>query len=1511
MSYSTYLSSFSPLGASAEIRESFRRYILSTFKTNSETYNQQLRELLSEDDSIVRGPFIQISHNFPTGSSIDELIDEGILSPEFRVMGYRPFMERRLYAHQEKAIRMVNAGRNVVISTGTGSGKTECFLIPILNHLMREKEAGILDSGVRVMLLYPLNALANDQLERMRDILENYPDITFGTFTGETEDTRAEADARDGGQVRRLENEIYDRESFRRSPPHILITNYAMLEHLLIKPSNNPLFGGTGENYWRLVILDEAHTYTGAKGSEVSLLLRRLKATLGTEDLNFILTSATLGSEADDAAVADFAAKLCSANFTESDVVRSETVPFERPAVPHQLDQNFYDDVASMVSDGRIDSDLGTYLSAKSGEDSRELLYDHVYADPVIHDIADELDEGILTVPELAERIDRTEQDVINIITTISATKKLGNRVFNARYHLFVKGLDGAYVTLKGSDKFFTRPRNSYVEDGREFRVFQISTCYNCGSIYLLGNISNKTFVQVSKHSEDYTGYEPYLLAEGQNIDDEYLKENKNSVYSLCSRCGRIAQGNSPGCSCGSEFSNRVIKVSENEKLCTCPVCGSRDTRRGLLRQLYLGNDASTSVIGSALFKELLQSRDSRFLAFSDSRQSAAFFAPYMEDTYTGILMKRVIYQAMTDNIDKLIDGVSFTRFLEMIRRVVGEDVLSDAQVVESLVRECSQNNSFRSLEYLGFLKFEYGYNKTGSEWHAAPMQEYGLNAEEVYGLINSLIKYVRDRRAVTMNSTDFKPYQYRRGFMIDGGKDVARFYNDDIRGYLEAILGSDRARPFAEKFLNLLYYDPTTKGHYLDLKCLKVSVPDHVFVCSKCKGRYPFTVDGRCIRCNNPTLERVEVNAVSHEMNGVLVPQNMDMDNHYVRTCIESPLRPFRIREHTAQLTTDKSRLYQRQFKEGTIDALSCSTTFEMGVDIGTLNSVFLRNVPPSPANYVQRAGRSGRGADASAFTVTFCREASHDANYFEHPEMMINGLVGVPMIKPNNPSIVLRHIYASALAHYWRLRGEYPKNASDFVEEFEGFKEYLESKPDELRDYLRKIVPADLLNADGIDVDNFGWLPSLIESNGTSQGRLDMAIGCYEDDSNDLSKPGTVLQSKATIKEKKKMMSALISAVNSMSTLERMDTLNFLSRYNIIPKYGFPVDVVPMVPASGHSDVELDRNLLMAISEFAPGSEVIADGRKFKSQYVTPIRNGRWLQYEYRKCQTCGKLTMIIDNFLKEDEDPRIAEKLSVCSCGESLANITIHRFIRPDMGFKFVDSDMSVSEKPVRTFSSGISFCDSYDNEESLHEIGTEVVQMISRDNSGLVAVNESNYLICERCGYAIRTSELSKKKGLSHKRPDERSCEGYNMRLPLGLGHTFRTDVLILRFMTHPCRDREAAISTLYALLEGFCRRFSIERSELGGCLDNVGGQYTFIIFDNTPGGSGYVRMFSDESTLMEGIREALNVVQNCKCGGSEGDSSCYSCLRNFNNQRHHNELVRGKALNYLRMLGIWS
>ena len=251
-------------------------------------------------------------------------------------------IDDRLYTHQERAIRATHVDSlNVVVATGTASGKTESFLYPILFELYRQHLAGELEEpGVRAMILYPMNALANDQRERLGAICRNLREAgsgfepTFGQYIGQTpvnaRDRWRNAAAR---AEDRLPGELVFRDEMRESPPHILLTNYSMLEYLLIRPDDSPLFDGGRGAHWQFIVLDEAHQYRGARGMEMGMLTRRLKQRLcdgGRRDpFRCIATSATITSSQGDEdrhAVAEFAAELFGEPFSTSAIVFGESL---------------------------------------------------------------------------------------------------------------------------------------------------------------------------------------------------------------------------------------------------------------------------------------------------------------------------------------------------------------------------------------------------------------------------------------------------------------------------------------------------------------------------------------------------------------------------------------------------------------------------------------------------------------------------------------------------------------------------------------------------------------------------------------------------------------------------------------------------------------------------------------------------------------------------------------------------------------------------------------------------------------------------------------------------------------------------------------------------------------------------------------------------------------------------------------------------------------------------------
>jgi len=328
--------SLDPITATEAIQDSYFRYIATTFRLRDPDLHEQLERSLKASGKFTKGPILEATPPFQSGACIEDLVKEGVLSPLFRRLCSDNFPgDRPLFVHQERAVRkIVTHGRNVVVATGTGSGKTETFLIPVLNFLFRQQESGQLGPGVRALLLYPMNALANDQIARLEGLLKSVPEITFGRYTGETAEKTGKAIDLYRKMYGRdpLPNELVSREQMRASPPHILLTNYAMLEYLLLRPDDHVFFDGALARNWAFLVLDEAHTYTGAKGIEMAMLLRRLKDRVVDGEsgrLRCIATSATLGDDAADwQGVARFASRLFGETFEwhDSDPQRQDVV---------------------------------------------------------------------------------------------------------------------------------------------------------------------------------------------------------------------------------------------------------------------------------------------------------------------------------------------------------------------------------------------------------------------------------------------------------------------------------------------------------------------------------------------------------------------------------------------------------------------------------------------------------------------------------------------------------------------------------------------------------------------------------------------------------------------------------------------------------------------------------------------------------------------------------------------------------------------------------------------------------------------------------------------------------------------------------------------------------------------------------------------------------------------------------------------------------------------------------
>lgn len=1547
---------FSPLKASEELTKKYKRYLTTIFEIADKDYADQLNQELSRKNVLYKGPYLDVTDSFETGRTIRDLIEKRILPGSFRKFGFP--IDRPLYTHQESALMKCLAGKNIVVSTGTGSGKTESFLFPILCELAKEKENGLLNPGVRALIIYPMNALANDQVERLRDILEDYPDITYGSYTGQTRhkfsDALNEYKILNNGRLPK-KNELISRDQMIDTPPNILITNYAMLEYLMVRPKENTFFHGGFAGNWKYIVMDEAHVYNGSTGIEVSMLLRRLKSNLHNKDVRYILTSATLGNEDQNEEVALFASRLCDSSFESSDVIRAIRIEPQRVEDGVNVRNiDAYKVLAEAIleeDDHRIEEELGKILADYSGADLPGSVYELIVTDKNYWNIRRFLKEKPQTVYDIAALLHCTTKQVEDFVTVASYAEKNGSRLFDARYHMFIKASDSAFITLGRSKKLMLNRNRAIIDNGKEYAVFEMAVCSYCHAVYLIGHTNTQGYFDQDSMHDSMEGKEILYLGNRISDSDEEHELSSEKIkaeeYLLCSRCGKLMSVNA---SSGEKCSHpevdyvRVYKINRNTaELTKCVACENVNVK-GVLRLFFAGQEAVTSVLGTTLFEELpsckvirqIKTREEdnffddeeffddvsvtkeyedakQFIAFSDSRQAAAFYASYLQKTYTEILYKRLIIETLKQrkfhgNLVQFAGNLQAE--FEKYHLPADEGLSAEKEAWKALLSEMVDSYSGKSLQNLGFYKLAVDVSTIPG------LTKFGLTKEENADIINVFLQSMMRDAAISypvpMNKTDKEYFTYNghegaftysdpepklhRSAFIPAKKGKTNKRAEYIQKVFRRIDRDDGTDQFIKRILEAFWELMKNRGilvaeadrYKVNVKKIQLNCNVKFYQCPVCKKITPYNVRGVCPTYNcQGTLQEVDT-------------KELFKNNHYYHIYQELEIRPLRIVEHTAQLSRETAYSYQKQFKEKEIDILSCSTTFEMGVDVGTLETVFMRNMPPSPANYAQRAGRAGRSAKSAAYALTFSNKCSHDFMYFNQPEAMIRGDIKPPVFKVENEKIGIRHVFATAFAFFWRIYPNYFANAENFIEPkndgsgVERFKEYLSEKPENLKQFLLEFLPKEL--SEKYDVDNFGWVNKLMDE----QGKLTRAIKDYTYEVDILEKAYEQALSR------KGKVDYLRTRIN---TYKKENILSFLSRKNVFPKYGFPVDNVELsvreVDSRSSSKIELQRDLSMAISEYAPGSQVVADGNLITSQFIRKAPDMDWKRFDYIYCE-CSTLN------IEPHVDCPDENHLKICSvCGKLLDQEKIGTFIVPEFGFEAGTVEKAGLIKPRRTYNSEVAYIGYRNQVQKVKQrVGDREYELAFSQNDEMAVLNRSNFFVCNRCGFTHLSDKSFQSVLLErHRRAGGSWCENEKL-IKYSLGYRFETDVIQIQFVYPQLDEFSQALSILYGIMKGTCSYLSIEEKDLAGCLQYFynqptrSGSFTIILYDRTPGGAGHVKRLNNMDTFENVLRETYRIVSNCTCGGDKMDTSCYNCLRSYTNQKYHDLLQRRYVVDFL-------
>lgn len=1611
---------FRPIEAARKVERSYRDYIATTIHFEDADLQSQLEGILARSRFLFKGPYIESAPPYHTGRSVQDLVDEGILSKGMLTLGdgdpenFDP--KRPLYTHQERAILKSVEGRNFAVVTGTGSGKTECFLLPILNDIFREFEKCGPSAGVRAMILYPMNALANDQLKRLRLLLKG-TSITFGRYTGDTEEQLEDAlqkwKAENPG-LERLPNELISRTEIRQNPPNILLTNYSMLEYLLLRPKDAPLFNAAFGRNWRHIAIDEAHVYSGALGTEIAYLIRRLKARISSETgtephLHCYATSATIGSDKDLPKIAQFAQDLFGEPFNGSeddiDVITSDKdlpqdaldpipwgkLPLEtweklrdelsdkesvsassirnllaQEGVPAAIIDRM-DGASPLLGLGRIllgESSTMHVVQRCSGSKGNNLLD--------LTDI-DEIESiGIEGLSGNAEGISILTA-MIEVLSQAQRTEDVP--ILTSRYHSFLRAPEGLYINLwkNGERRLVAEKKLQEAYDEKNSTpVYEISVCRHCGQAYILG--SEKYFPGTHvpwldpRHQDFDSDDQPmprkyYRLLSGEDDRDE-----QEQIIWLCPICGTTHSEKTGGEHLfkHKDVARIPIALNESEKdqsdelVARCRHCGYQSPVA--IQPMRVSPDAAGSVICYDLvrfvppFKNTAkpseddwfgavdegERRAGNIICFSDKRQDAAFFAPSLERTYNAITKRQLIREAVS-SCDKG-NGCSIKDIVQWICSIGRQRYKSffkgdgENQITAWLLDEMEAEDSRNSLEGLGVIRIE-------------PAIFIGsLREEKTQKVISKLVSKLSSKGLSWLNADDFKTIalvcmrllRSQGAVDVPSGVDEARS-NHITRGKW-VVLGdaSGKARNSVISFTGSSTrenaFSSFVKRYALKVHGVQMSQADTLplleiiykfiwqylrhlsescFKESSSSDRYMFSMDiwrfykhdssdilYRCDKCGCETHLYTHGTCTTYRCDGTmhrLTFEEANQKDRYYKDLYLDEALPIDVEEHTAQLSHNKAREVQSGFIQGDVNVLSCTTTFELGVDVGDLRAIFMRNVPPSAANYAQRAGRVGRRAGKPGFAITFAKLRPHDIAFFHDPAAIIHGETPMPACYLDNRPIALRHVFATALSEYFRYHlhkngvdvshayNDFLELADEHPQGLDDFKKYLDSHPESIGRQLDAILPAADIAPSVAGLRSWRWIEDLAgDGNGAHTGRL---IWAHHLKHADFARIYQAMEDAEGMQDYTKVS----KFSKTLETLKKDLTISVLAENGVLPKYGFPTDLVELhLPELGgmreDSKLSLQRGLRLAIREYAPGSEIVAGKRLWKSVGIRILRGHKLIERLYGCCPKCGTFVWPIDDLSNEGECP-------VCHTKFKLTK----KMLIPAYGFIGYEERKGIGLRRPRSHGYVQVLFSQHWPEETTNETidfpgGTAHLHFA--ENAQLCAINEARegLRVCPICG-ATATDQ----SGFTHLSWCLANSGGNTPEFKYynALGTAFVSDVLgiDLSFEHFVDQDDEGWESVMWAFYVAAASLLGIPENELGATYyRNDGGGISIMLYDNVPGGAGYTQQLHNH--INELVNDAYHVVDgHCGCGE---ETCCYGCIANYMNQSRQPRLSRGAA-----------
>lgn len=1261
-------------------------YVRSFLTIADERAREHVERRLSEG-VLWPEPLLQLNPAYETGHTVTELVAEGLLHPLcaqiFTDERGRPF---RLYAHQEEAVRRYARGEPYVLTTGTGSGKSLTYLIPIIDHILKNQPER---HSVRAIIVYPMNALVNSQLEAIRRLLSKLPrvEVRFARYTGQ--ETREEKDTL-----------IHD-------PPHVLLTNYMMLELVLVRPEERVFVERTLADL-AFLVLDELHTYSGRQGADVAMLVRRLRERSGNPNLLCIGTSATLAAggtwEEDRRAVADVASRIFGVPVPPENVI-GETL---RRATVGEADADALR--AALESDPPVDLPLeafirhpvAVWIERTFGVEEEN---GHLRRRKPIS-----LEEGARQLAEL------TGADLARCRDYLEAMFRLGSRlhtpdgnpVFAFKLHQFISQGGTVYATLEPpAQRFITLEGQYYAPAAEGERIlFPLLFCRECGQEYYAvwwDEAEGRLYPRLSEEGDeaDRGLREGYLLVEDpeapiwsedrvDDLPDAWFRETRN---------GRTVKREY------QDFVPRALRARPDGTLApegegtlawflprpflTCLACGAVYTRRErefrkLARLSSEGRSTATTLLALSAVAELrrqpVDPRAAKLLSFTDNRQDASLQAGHFNDFVQVALLRSAIYRALpedgspldhTEIAPRVVDALGLPQ--EAYAREVAEfgrlarlnrealEAFIEYRVYEDLRRgwRVVQPN----LEQCGLLQIDYAdleaFCHDPAAWKGHPLLADASPQRRLF-VARAFLDHLRRALILDAECLDPRRQERIRKQVAQALKEPWTFDEDErLREAGRAVLGDAPRGPH-----DLSLSPRSALGRFLRSPQawpgLRAPLSEEEYEAFLSAWLEALRLGGYIAFTEDRTAVQVRADALRWRRGDGLAPPPDPVRSRWMRFArplereanaffrdfyarLAADLGPLEGREHTGQVARDLRLQREEDFREGKLACLFCSPTMELGIDIADLNVIHLRNVPPSPAHYAQRSGRAGRSGQP-ALILAYCAASSgHDQYFFRRPVRMVSGAVAPPRLDLSNEEMLRAHVHAIWLAHTGLSLDHSITEVVDASQPGFPLKEevqpYIHLSERQFRECLEECCR--VLESDPATAPYAGeWLQQVLRDAPRAFDRaFDRWREMYAAADRQLQEARAVIDRshqmrvpKEEVAEAERREREARRQKDLLCNLEGAGESDFypyryLASEGFLPGYNFPRLPIRAYIPSGDQGEFISRPRFLALTEFGPGNIIYHEGNKYRvvrSQLPGGDATARFVRAKL--CHVCG---------------------------------------------------------------------------------------------------------------------------------------------------------------------------------------------------------------------------------------------------------------------------------------------